>query len=95
MLTTFLCNGEFVSTSLSSKPGMVISKNLKHDNNNKALISIHEYRGDYISVNINDIDISNIDNYEKLSILAGFGEWFYEQHKDLYQEHIINTLLYR
>lgn len=94
MVTKSLQNGDFVSTSVSCKSGVVITNNF-HDDSEKALISIDEYGGDYIFINISDITISNINNYEKLSILAGFGEWFYEQHKELYQEHIINTILCR
>ena len=94
MSNKIICKGDFITTSVSSRPGIVILNNFD-DDKDKALISIHEYRGDYIFVNKNDITISNIDNYEKLNILAGFGQWFYEQHKDLYQLHIINTLLSR
>ncbi len=86
--------GDFISTNKSLAPALVISNNL--DNmENKLLVSISEYNGDYIFINVSDVDIIKIDNYTKLSILAGFGEWFYEQHKELYQEHIVNTLLYR
>lgn len=94
MLRKTLCKGDFVTTSVSSKSGIVILNNFE-DDSMKALISIDEYGGDYISVNIDDIKISNINNYEKLSILGSFEEWFYEQHKKIYQENIINTILYR
>lgn len=30
---------------------------------------------------------------EELSILANFGEWFYEHHKELYQEIIIKNIM--
>lgn len=89
-----LSNGDFINTSVSSKPAIVIINNFK-DNTDEVLISINEYSGDYVFVKKNDVTISNIDNYEKLNILANFGDWFYEQHKDIYQEHIINTILNR
>lgn len=93
MYNLSLCNGDFINSSVSSKPAIVIINN--YCNTDQLLISINEYGGDYIFVNKNDVTISDIDNYEKLNILANFGEWFYEEHKDIYQEHIINTILNR
>ena len=87
-----ILNGDFVTTRVSSKPAIVISNHFCEDNR-KCLISIDEYGGDYISVALDEIYISKIDNYEKLSILANFGKWFYKSHKELYQELIITTLL--
>lgn len=83
--------GDFVTTDKSREPAVII--NIDSD---RALISIHEYFGDYIFVDICDITpCDDIDNYKQLSILAGFGEWFYRQHLDIYQELIINTLSHR
>lgn len=94
MICTGVSIGDFIITTKSLSPAVVISNNL--DNmENKLLVSISEYNGDYIFIDVSDANIIRIDNYSKLSILAGFGEWFYEQHKELYQEHIVNTLLYR
>ena len=90
--------GKFISIKESNKPGVIISYDF-NDLNNKILVSIHEYGGDYIWIDKNNIyldnvdNIDNIDNYYKLSILANFNDWFYDQHKDIYQNLIINTLL--
>ena len=92
MSITKISIGDFVDTKVSNKPAIVISNKFCNDNNN-ALISIDEYMGDYISVAVDEISISEIDNYNKLSILANFGTWFYDMHKELYQELIISTLL--
>ena len=87
--------GKFISIKESNKPGVIISYDF-NDLNNKILVSIHEYGGDYIWIDKNNIyldNVDNIDNYYKLSILANFNDWFYDQHKDIYQNLIINTLL--
>lgn len=76
--------GEFITTSSSKKPALIISKT-----NNSLLVSIHEYNGDYLWVNINNSVRANITLDRELSILGNFGSWFYEQHKLLYQEKII------
>ena len=83
--------GDFVITDKSCKPAVIINIDT-----GRALISIDEYFGDYIFVDFCDIKpCDDIDNYKQLSILAGFGEWFYTQHKNIYQELIINTLCQR
>jgi len=85
------CIGDFIKTDKSCEPAVII--NIDTD---RALISIHEYFGDYVFVEFSDITPCNdIDNYKQLSVLAGFGEWFYTQHKNIYQELIINTLSHR
>lgn len=80
--------GEFVLIAESKKPGLIISKI-----EDKLLISIHEYKGDYIFVENNKAKYIDIKLEEQLSILANFGEWFYEQHKELYQEIIIKNII--
>ena len=83
--------GDFVRTDMSREPAVIINIDT-----GRALISIDEYFGDYIFVDFCDITpCDDIDNYKQLSILAGFGEWFYTQHKNIYQELIINTLSQR
>ena len=83
--------GDFVRTDKSREPAVIINIDT-----GRALISIDEYFGDYIFVDFCDITpCDDIDNYKQLSILAGFGEWFYTQHKNIYQELIINTLSQR
>ena len=43
--------------------------------------SIDEYGGDYIWIPYNSIiNIADLTSEEKLSIVANFGDWFYEKH---------------
>ena len=89
------CNiniGDFVITSLSCEPGLVVSIDKNIDHYDKLLVSIHEYGGDYAFFDQSDVKKIYINNYKALSILANYGEWFYEQHKELYQELLINIL---
>ena len=80
--------GDFVLIKESKKPGLIISKV-----EDRLLISIHEYKGDYIFVDYDNAEYINMLPEEELSILANFGEWFYEQHKELYQEIIIKNII--
>ena len=80
--------GEFVLISESKKPGLIVSKQ-----KNELLISIDECDGDCIFVDYDNTEYINILPEEQLSILANFGEWFYEQHKELYQEIIIKNIM--
>lgn len=79
--------GNFVLISESKKPGLIISKG-----EDTILISIDEYSGDYIFIEDNKAKYIDIKPEEKLSILANFGEWFYEEHKELYQEILIENI---
>jgi hypothetical protein len=80
--------GEFVLIAESKKPGLIVSKV-----EDRLLISIDEYNGDYIFVDYDNTEYINMLPEEQLSILANFGEWFYEQHKELYQEIIIKNIM--
>ena len=85
--------GDFILTHISNSPAIIILVS-KDEYNNSFLISINEYGGDYIWIYFNDIiKIANLNSEEKLSIIANFGEWFYEQHKILYQELLIENLM--
>ncbi len=79
--------GDFVLIKESKKPGLIISKV-----EDRLLISIHEYKGDYIFVDYNNTEYIDIEPEEKLSILANFGDWFYNQYKELYQEILIENI---
>jgi hypothetical protein len=79
--------GEFVLIEKSKKPGLIISKI-----EDTLLVSIDEYNGDYIFAEYDNAEYINMLPEEKLSILANFGEWFYDQHKELYQEIIIENI---
>jgi hypothetical protein len=81
--------GDFVTFINSNYPSIIISI----DNNNNYLITIHEYNGDYKFARNNEINKIDLSIYEKLSVLANYGNWFYECHKNLYQELIIESLI--
>tara|TARA_X000000950_G_C13655422_1_gene553552 strand:+ start:128 stop:397 length:270 start_codon:yes stop_codon:yes gene_type:complete len=82
--------GDFIITHASRHPALIIGKN---DQSPDFLISIKEYNGDYKWVNLHVIiKLADLKSEEKLSILANFGSWFYQQHKLLYQELIIENL---
>tara|TARA_A100001388_G_C28574728_1_gene405994 strand:+ start:70 stop:339 length:270 start_codon:yes stop_codon:yes gene_type:complete len=82
--------GDFIITHVSSHPALIVNKNYQSSD---FLISIKEYDGDYIWVDANLImQLANLKSEEKLSILANFGTWFYQQHKLLYQQLIIENL---
>ena len=80
--------GEFVLIEKSKKPGLIISKI-----EDRLIVSIDEYNGDYIFAEYDNAEYINMLPEEKLSILANFGEWFYDQHKELYQEIIIKNII--
>ena len=83
--------GDFIITYKSWKPALIIAK--ENRDIPWFLVSIDEYNGDYMWVNTtNIIELADLKSEEKLSILANFGSWFYEQHKELYQELIIENL---
>ena len=83
--------GDFIITSESNFPALVIEKNSQI--NNQLLISINGYNGDYKFCSINNITKADITIEEELSIIANFGNFFYDQHKLLYQEKIINCII--
>ena len=93
--------GDFINTDKSNSPALIISwdndnDNDNNDNNNTDihyLVSIHEYSGDYTWIKDSHINgFADLDIYSQVSILANFGSWFYESHKNLYQELIILSL---
>ncbi len=79
--------GDFVLTNHSDKPGFVIEKG-----NPSSIVSITEYDGDYEWINNAELQLINLLPEEELSIIANFGKWFYEQHKNLYQEILIKNI---
>ena len=82
--------GDFVFTYRSWRPAFIVSKNQQ---NKRYLVSIYEFGGDYKWIT-NDEIIEKMDlkSEEKLSIIANFGDWFYDEHKLIYQELIIENL---
>ena len=85
---TFI-KGDFIISDKSEYPGIIIEKG--EDGN--ILVSIVEYKGDYIWLSIVDVKKAELKTEEKLSILAKFGDWFYEMHREFYQELIIDALI--
>jgi len=82
--------GDFIITHASRQPALIVGKNNQSPD---FLISIKEYEGDYRWVDqALIIQLADLKSEEKLSILANFGSWFYEEHKFLYQELIIENL---
>ena len=82
--------GDFIITNESSYPALIVSKN---EQVLSFLVSIKEYNGDYKWIFSNNIiEKEELKSEEKLSIIANFGDWFYESHKLLYQELIIENL---
>ena len=61
--------GDFVTFINSNYPSIIISI----DNNNNYLITIHEYNGDYKFARNNEINKIDLSIYEKLSVLANYG----------------------
>ena len=84
--------GDFIITNFSSFPSLIISKNFSNGNNNY-LITIHEYNGDYKLIKTNEInEIINLSIEQKLCILSTYGDWFYKEHKNIFQELIIECI---
>ena len=81
--------GDFIRIKKSSNPGIIVRKY-----NGDLVVSITEFEGDYIIVNENKGEYANINPEEKLSILSKFSEFFYEHHKELYQNIIIENIIY-
>ena len=85
-------SGDYVITSVSEKPAIIIENLRNLDQEDQYLVSISEYNGDYIWLDDNNIARINLLPEEKLSILANFDDWFYKTHTLLYQEIILDTL---
>ena len=81
--------GDFIISDKSSKPSVII---FKDSNNGNLLVSIYEYWGDYIWVSKENVSAAILNCEEKLSLLGEFGTWFYNDHKLIYQELIIEKL---
>lgn len=83
-----LKKGDFIFTNFSNFPSLIVSKI-----ENSYLITIHEYQGDYKIIYNNEIIyIINLSNEEKLSLISRYGDWFYNEHKLMFQELLINCI---
>ena len=65
---------------------------IKNDSNIKYLLSIREYKGDYIIVEEQDMIKINLDNFEKIYEIMQYDEWWIELHRDIYNGIILNLL---
>jgi hypothetical protein len=81
--------GDFILTKESKNPGLIIKDKLPEMSNN-LLVSITEYGGDYIILKKNEVKKITISPISALYILANYGNWFYEEHSNIFNEKIIN-----
>ena len=80
--------GDFIITNYSNFPSLIVAKL-----ENSYLITIHEYNGDYKIIHNNDtIQYIILSVYEKLCIISRYGDWFYNEHKNIFQELIIEGI---
>jgi len=81
--------GDFIISKHSINPSLIIKKI-----EDSYLISITEYDGDYKLIPKTDAIFANLDASQELSILSKFGQWFYNEHKIIYQEIIIKHFIF-
>ena len=82
--------GDFIITNYSNFPSLIVSKNI---DNNLILVTIHEFNGDYKLIEPSEIiKIITLSVEEKLCILSRYGNWFYDEHKNIFQELIIECI---
>ena len=79
----------FIMSPNSFKPSLIIK-----ESDLQYLITIDEFNGDYKWVDKYVCDLINLQPEEELSILSNYGQWFYNQHEDVFQELILKNLYY-
>ena len=79
----------FIISPNSFKPNLIVN-----ESDLQYLVTIDEFNGDYIWVDKYVCDSINLSPEEELSILSNYGEWFYNQHEDIFQELILKNLYY-
>ena len=79
----------FIISPNSLKPSLIIN-----ESELEYLITVDEFSGDYKWVNKNECNLIDLSLIKKLSILSNYGEWFYNDHKDIFQELILENLYY-
>lgn len=82
-----IINGDFIITSKSSFPAVIIQKD-----ETSSLVSIQEYNGDYLFIDNTEINKTNLKPEEELSLLSNYSTWFYNEHKNIFQEIILKNL---
>lgn len=82
--------GEFIQTSHSQYPCCVISTN---DIRKEYLVSLREFGGDYKWVK--NVKKVNLNEFQKINEISKYDDWWYVQHKDIYQSILTIFLLNR
>ena len=86
--------GCFVVSPHSSRPSLLVQE-IKGVEPFTYLASIDEYKGDYRRVSKDECKKVDLRPHFELSLLSRFGDWFYEEHKTVYQEILMNALVNR
>ncbi len=81
--------GDFILTNFSKNPGLIINDKI-NDISNSLLVSITEFKGDYIILDKKELKKTIISPLSAITILANYDNWFYEEHKDIFNEKIID-----
>ena len=85
--------GQFINIKISKYPALIVQ--LMEDN--LLLVSIVEYDGDYQIVNtlidLHNNFLCNLKPWEEFKIISKYGSWYYDEHKLLLQELIIQNLI--
>ena len=79
----------FIMSEHSNMPSLIVG-----ENELQYLITIDEFNGDYMWADKYKCDTINISPEEELSILSNYGKWFYDSHRDKFQEIILKNLYY-
>lgn len=80
--------GDFIKTNLSNFPSLIVKK----EKDNNLLVTLHEYKGDYVWVNKNIAIPLSLKPEEELSIILNYEKWFIEYHKNLFQEILLKNI---
>lgn len=85
--------GQFINIKISEYPALIVQ--LMEDN--LLLVSIVEYNGDYqivdTLIHLHNNFLCNLEPWEEFNIISKYGSWYYDQHKLLLQELIIQNLI--
>jgi len=82
-------SGDFILTNFSKNPGLIIKDKLP-EISNSLLVSITEFKGDYIILDKKELKKTIISPLSAIIILANYDNWFYEEHKDIFNVKIID-----
>ena len=80
---------EFERSHLTDNVGVIVNKWHK-DGAWNYLVSIKQFNGDYACMKEQHIKGSSDMSLEyKLALLSGFGDWWYNHHKSIYQDILV------